>query len=80
MSLEFKPINVESIEMLTSFFGRRPNKTCDGVFLDSYLWRDYYQVRYAVSDHKAVQWLMEYDGAPGSAIAGMCAGRFGVLF
>lgn len=68
MNLKFIPINVESIEILTPFFGRRPNKTCDSVFLDSYLWREYYQVRYAVSDDKAVQWLMEFDGVPGSAM------------
>lgn len=68
MKLEFKPVDVEAIEKLTPYFCHRPNKTCDSVFLDSYLWRKYYQVRYAVSDEKAVQWLMEHDGVVSSAM------------
>ena len=62
MKLEFKPIDVEVIEKL-NLFCKRPNKTCDSVLLDSYLWRIYYQVRYAVSDNKAIQWLIEREGA-----------------
>ena len=50
MSLDFKPIQAEDIEALSPFFCRRPNKTCDSVALDSFLWRDYYHVQFAVSD------------------------------
>ena len=57
MSLDFKPIQADDIEALSPFFCRRPNKTCDSVALDSFLWRDYYHVQFAVSDGKAVQWL-----------------------
>ena len=68
MKLEFKPIDVEVIEKLNPYFCKRPNKTCDSVLLDSYLWRIYYQVRYAVSDNKAIQWLMEHEGVVSSAM------------
>lgn len=68
MNIEFKPVNVEAIKEITPFFGLRPNKTCDSVFLDHYLWKDYYQVKYAVWEGKAVLWLMEHDGGTGSAM------------
>lgn len=71
MSLEFKKIEAADIVKLTPFFAQRPNKTCDSVFLDSFLWREYYNVRYAISDGKAIQWLMEEDGVAHSAMP-MC--------
>lgn len=71
MSLEFRPIEAEDINKLTPFFNLRPNKTCDSVFLDSFLWRDYYNVRFAISDGKAIQWLMSMDGEAHSAMP-MC--------
>jgi hypothetical protein len=36
--------------------------------LDSFIWRDYYQVKYTVSDEKAVLFLMEKDGEPFTAM------------
>ena len=71
MSLDFKPIQADDIERLSPFFCQRPNKTCDSVALDSFLWKDYYNVQFAVSDGKAVQWLMEEDGVKHSAMP-MC--------
>lgn len=71
MNLEFRPVEAEDIEKLTPFFNLRPNKTCDSVFLDSFLWRDFYQVRFAISDGKAIQWLMSMDGETHSAMP-MC--------
>lgn len=71
MSLEFKKIEASDINALTPFFAQRPNKTCDSVFLDSFLWREYYHVRYAISDGKALQWLMEENGVVHSAMP-MC--------
>lgn len=62
MSLEFKKIEACDIDKLTPFFSLRHNKTCDSVFLESYLWRNFYETRYAISDGKAVQWLMTKDG------------------
>ena len=66
--LEFKPITAGDIERLTPFFSLRANKTCDSVFLDSFLWRDAYKVQYAISEGKAVQWLMEDEGRVSTAM------------
>lgn len=71
MNLQFKPIEAKDIEIIRPFFAQRPNKACDSVFLDSFIWRDYYHVQYAISDGKALQFLMEKDGRPFSAMP-MC--------
>lgn len=68
MNLNFKPVEAEDLEELNPFFCKRPNKTCDSVFLDSFIWREYYNVRFAVSDNKAILWLMDLDGKTGSAM------------
>ena len=68
MNLNFKPVEAEDLEKLNPFFCKRPNKTCDSVFLDSFIWREYYNVRYTVSDNKAILWLMDLDGKTGSAM------------
>ena len=71
MDLEFQPVMAEDISELRPFFCLRPNKTCDSVFLDSFIWRTFYNIRYAVRDDKAILWLMELDGVPHSAMP-MC--------
>lgn len=71
MSLEFKPVEASDMKLLAPYFCRRPNKTCDSVFLDSFLWRDYYHVQFAISQGNAVQWLMEENGIFHSAMP-MC--------
>ena len=53
---------------LRPVYGLRPNKTCDSVFLDSFLWKDYYKVKCAVSEDRAALWLMEKDGILSSAM------------
>ena len=62
MSLEFKKIEVNSIQEMLPFYARRHNMTCDSVFLESYVWKDYYNVRYAIWENKALLWLMENEG------------------
>lgn len=71
MSLEFKKIEASDIDKLTPYFNLRPNKTCDSVFLESYLWRNFYQTRFAISDEKSILWLMTKDGEDYSAMP-MC--------
>lgn len=68
MGLEFKDLQAEDIQQVIPLFYLRPNRTCDSSFLDTFLWREFYQVRYAVSDGKAVQWLMSMDGEVHSAM------------
>lgn len=71
MNLDFQSVQAEDISKLRPYFGMRSNKTCDSVFMDSFLWRDFYKIRFAVIDEKALLWLMEIDGVPHSAMP-MC--------
>ena len=68
MSLEFKKIEVNSIQEMLPFYVMRHNMTCDSVFLESYVWKDYYNVRYAIWENKALLWLMENEGRCFSAM------------
>lgn len=68
MDWDFKKIEAEDIGILTPFFGLRSNMTCDSVFLDSYLWKDYYHVEYCIRDGRAVEWKMRTDGEIFSAV------------
>lgn len=71
MKLDFKPVVAEDIEKLKPFYGLRPNKACDSVFLDCFLWKDYYHVECTVSEDRAALWLMERDGQVSTAMP-MC--------
>ncbi len=62
MNIEFRKPRAEDSGRLEPFYSLRPNKTCDTGLLDTYLWADYYQVRVAVVDEKAVLTLMESKG------------------
>ncbi|MBQ6834007.1 MAG: hypothetical protein IJO55_06275, partial [Lachnospiraceae bacterium] len=62
MDLHFKKLEAEDVQMLTKFYGRRRDMTCDSVILDSFLWARYYQVAFSVRDEKAVLWTMQVDG------------------
>ncbi len=60
--LHFRPVKAESMEILEPYFCLRPNRTCDSVFLESFLWRKYSSLRFAVSKGRAVQWIMNVNG------------------
>ena len=62
MEIQFKKLEAEDVAMLTSFYGRRHDMTCDSVILDSFLWAGYYDVAFAVRDEKAVLWTMQIEG------------------
>ncbi len=68
MSLEFKKIDIGSMKEMLPFYAMRHNMTCDSVFLESFIWKDYYNVRYAIWENKALLWLMENDGRCFSAM------------
>lgn len=68
MNLDFRPIEANDLKLLSDFYGKRPNKTCDSVVLDSFLWREFYNVQFAVSEGRAIQWLMSENGEPHSAM------------
>ena len=68
MDLTFKPIEIQDIPRLEPFYGLRPNRTCDSIFLESYIWKEYYNVQFAIWENKALLWLMEMDGRKFSAM------------
>lgn len=68
MDLQFKSIDIDHIPELLPFYTMRQNKTCDSVFLESYIWKEYYNVKYAIWEGKALLWLMETNGKCFSAM------------
>ena len=66
--LKFKPVEAKDMKLLAPYFGLRPNKTCDSVPLDSFIWRKYYHVQYAIHENKALLWLMREGGIMHSAM------------
>ena len=68
MDLTFKRIETEDIPKMVPFYGMRPNRTCDSIFLESYIWKEYYNVQYAIWENRALLWLMEMDGRMFSAM------------
>ena len=68
MDLQFKTVNIDNLEELLPFYNLRHNRTCDSVFLESFIWKEYYHVRYAIWEEKALLWLMESGGKCFSAM------------
>ena len=68
MELEFKEITAEKLGEMMPFYNMRHNRTCDSVFLESFIWKDFYKVRYAIWEGKALLWLMENRGKCFSAM------------
>lgn len=66
--LTFKKVEAQDIKRMSEFYGLRPNRTCDSVVLESYLWKDYCNVRFAVAEDRALLWLMELNGEEYSAM------------
>lgn len=50
MNLDFKIITKDDIETISSYFDLRSNKTCDSVFLDIYLWKNFYNVKFCIDN------------------------------
>ena len=68
MNLEFKEITVEDSPLMMPYYNMRKNNTCDSVFLESFIWKEFYNVRYAIWENRALLWLMEYNGKCFSAM------------
>lgn len=62
MDLQFKKLTIDDKPILEPFYHMRNNKTCDSVFLESFIWKEFYNVRYAIWENRALLWLMEYNG------------------
>ncbi|MGN0572492.1 MAG: DUF2156 domain-containing protein [Acutalibacteraceae bacterium] len=48
--LKFKVINYEDIEILKAYFSAYPSRQCDRAFGSTFMWRKYFDNRYAVVD------------------------------
>lgn len=70
--LIFKNLKAEDLQRYNKFYGLRPNKTCDSVSLESFLWKDYYNVQAGVLSREGEEigllWLMEFEGEHYSAM------------
>lgn len=62
MEWNFQGIHSKDINKLKPFFELRSNKTCDSVFLDTYLWKDTYQAEYMICNQEAVIWKVLHEG------------------
>ena len=49
--LNFSPLTSNDIDLVLPYFYLRKNPTCDSVFFDVYLWKDYYNLEYAIDDN-----------------------------
>ena len=52
---DFCYVEAEDIEKIAPFFFLRDNWTCDSTFMDSFLWRKLYRIRYRIVNGEAVQ-------------------------
>ncbi|WP_036610721.1 DUF2156 domain-containing protein [Oribacterium sp. P6A1] len=68
MNLEFFTPKSTDAEKIAPFYYMRPNKACDSGVLDTFLWRDYYNIRVCIADDKALLFLMESKGEYFSAM------------
>ncbi len=60
--LQFTPPTGADAHIFAPYFSVRPNKTCDSGLLDTYIWKDHYQIRCCLADGRAVLTLMDSDG------------------
>ncbi len=74
MKLTFRELEADDVPRLSPYFALRPGLTCDSVIFDSYLWRDYYQMRYAVVDEAAVLMKIQEGGETFGALP-VCRGE-----
>lgn len=59
--LKFEPFCAEDVKNLRKYFFMRPNKSCDSAPLDSFIWRNYYDVRRCVIDDGCMLMLEKSD-------------------
>ena len=72
IKLEFKKLQAEDIQIYNKFYGLRTNKTCDSVSLESFLWKEYYNVRACIAKRDGQEvgllWLMGSEDKPFAAM------------
>ena len=70
--LNFKQLEAADMPEYEKFYSLRHNRTCDSVALESFIWKDYYNVRAAVAFREnepvGLLWLMGDEDRPFSAM------------
>ncbi|MBQ6323018.1 MAG: DUF2156 domain-containing protein [Lachnospiraceae bacterium] len=61
MELYLQEPRAADAHKLAPYYTMRPNKTCDSGLLDTFIWKDYYQIRYAIVEEKALLLLMQNE-------------------
>lgn len=68
----FRPLLAKDLERYAKFYNLRPNKTADSVPLESFLWKDYFHARAAVTCRNGEQvgllWLYGTEKEPFAAM------------
>ncbi len=70
--LVFKRFDEEALVKCREFFFKRPNKSCDSGPMDSYIWRNYYDVKYCVVNDEALL-MTESGNGKTAGIIPLCA-------
>lgn len=69
MELKFQEITASDAQRLSCYYTLRENNTCDSVFMGEYLWKDYFKLRYAISERtQALHYIMEIGGKTYAAV------------
>ena len=71
-TLQFEPFSAEDVNNLKEYFYMRPNKSCDSAPLDSYIWRNYYNVRRCVIDGEACFLMLEKEDNGHAGFVPLC--------
>ena len=66
--LVFDRFGCQDVDGLREYYFMRPNKTCDSAPLDSYIWREYYDVKKCVVDEHCMLMTECDDGIMAAAI------------
>ncbi len=66
--LRFESFCCEDVDRLREYFFLRPNKTCDSAPLDSFIWREYYNVKRCVVDENCFLIADREDGVTAAAL------------
>lgn len=67
MEIQLQELIPEDYEKLKKYFGYRNPGTCESVILDSYLWKQYYQSKYFITEH-GLMWVLQAAGETFSLI------------
>ncbi|MBQ9566125.1 MAG: DUF2156 domain-containing protein [Synergistaceae bacterium] len=63
--MQFQPMKIQDVPLIQPFFEGLPSNTCDYTVGGMFMWRDYFQMEYAIEDGTLFSRLMGEDGRRG---------------